>query len=544
MDATTKFDTQVVGGLPVIVNYMERLGMASAIDEAVPWEGDVPLGTLLEIMAINRLLNPQALFRIGEWAGKAGVCDYYQLTPEQLNDDRLGRALERIALHREKIQAALTLRAIQVFDLDVSQIHYDLTTVELFGAYENQAPAGTEPAGPQPAYGHTKSGRSDVKQILLGMSVTRDGGVPLVHQPQDGNTAESTTHLQNLRELRTILPKSDFVYIADTKLDTEENLLAIHAGKGKFLCGGAFLSHWQEMFIRNRKKLRPIDYSPKSQEQLPAAERDQYQAFELDERLEGEVDGRRVVLNYRVLFVSSEAKARQQSQTRERHLEKIRAELEQIEKNLNKYSLTSREVIVRRLEKLKARYAEGKMLDYEVGGRAGRFTLTWKINPHKLARAQQLEGVFLLKTNLTRKALPLAETLATYKEQSQVERRFHHVKGPLAVAPMFLEKPERMAGLLGVVVWSLMILALMERQVRQKLNGKPMHGLYPENRPSPAPTGVSVLQAFSLLCIVIVTHNGKTTRRLAEPNEVHRRLLQLLGISPGVLQTFKRRCGM
>lgn len=544
MDATTKFDTLVVGGLPVILNYLERLGMAAAIDEVVPWEGDVPLGMLVEIMVINRLLNPQALFRIGEWAEKAGVCDYYQLKPEQLNDDRLGRVLERVHQYREEIQAALTLRAIRVFDLDVGQIHFDLTSVELFGAYENQTPEGTEPAGPLPAYGHTKSGRSDVKQILLGMSVTRDGGVPLVFQPHDGNTAESTTHLQNLRELRTILPKSDFVYIADTKLDTEENLLAIHAGKGKFLCGGAFLAHWQETFIRNRKKLRPIDYHPQSQEKLPEDERDQYQAFELDERLEGDVDGRRVVLNYRLLFVWSEGKARQQSQTRERHLEKIRVEMAQIEKNLNKYSLTSREAIVRRLEILKARYAEGKMLDYEIGGRAGRFTLTWKINPHKLARAKQLEGVFLLKTNLTRKESPLAQTLATYKEQSQVERRFHHVKGPLAVAPMFLEKPERMAGLLGVVVWSLMILALMERQVRQQLKGKPMYGLYPENRPSPSPTGISVLQAFSLLCIVIVTHKGQTTRRLTEPNEVQRKLLQLLGISPGVMQTFKRRCGM
>ena len=74
--------------------------------------------------------------------------------------------------------------------------------------------------------------------------------------------------------------------------------------------------------------------------------------------------------------------------------------------------------------------------------------------------------------------------LRTYKGQSQVERRFHHLKGPLAVAPMFLKNPERIAGLLCVLVWALMVLALMERQVRRELKGRPLYGLYPEGRPS------------------------------------------------------------
>ena len=117
----------------------------------------------------------------------------------------------------------------------------------------------------------------------------------------------------------------------------------------------------------------------------------------------------------------------------------------------------------------------------------GLLRLTWKINPKKLQRLKQLEGVYVLKTNLSVKRCPTAKALSTYKEQTQVERRFHHFKGPLAVAPMFLQKPERMAGLLCILVWALMVMALMERQTRRSLKGKPMYGLYPENRPSPAP---------------------------------------------------------
>src|SRR5204863_6884725 len=106
------------------------------------------------------LLQPKALFRIGSWAQSAALTDYYGLTAEQLNDDRLGRALDRLAAHAQAIQAALVLQAIDRFGLDVTQVHYDLTTVELYGAYEA---AGGQPPAPKPTYGRTKSGRRHVK---------------------------------------------------------------------------------------------------------------------------------------------------------------------------------------------------------------------------------------------------------------------------------------------------------------------------------------------------------------------------------------------
>jgi hypothetical protein len=68
MDAATRFNTEIVGALPVISNYLERLELGHIIDELVPWEGEVPLGTLVEILVTNRLLNPKALFRIDAWA--------------------------------------------------------------------------------------------------------------------------------------------------------------------------------------------------------------------------------------------------------------------------------------------------------------------------------------------------------------------------------------------------------------------------------------------------------------------------------------------
>ena len=545
MDAATRFDTQIVGALPVISECMERLRVADHVNDLVPWEGEVPLGTLVEVMMMNRLLNPKALFRLDAWAQTAAVTDYFDLEPGQLNDDRLGRALERLAAHSDKIQAALVLTAIRDFKLDITQVHYDITSVELFGAYEMEVAEGVAPPSPMPAYGRTKSGRKNVKQVQVGMNVTGDGGVPIAHLPLDGNAGESPTHLENLRRLRAMLPKQKLLYIADTKLDTPENLLAVAAQGGRFLCGGAFAPHLKELFLRHRRRLKPVAYYPKSQEHLPPEERDEYRAFERTECLSKVVEGRKVRLKYRLIFVWSEAKARQEAATRERHVAKIREEFETIERNLNKFSLKTDEAIRRRLEKARAKYDEGDLFVYQLtkNGR-GQFHLTWKIDGKALERQKLLEGVYVLKTNLAQQSYPRAAILAKYKEQSQVERRIHHLKGPLAVAPMFLKNPERIAGLLCILIWALMILALMERQVRRSLKGKPLYGLYPENRPSPAPTGPALLDCFSTLCIVIVIDHGTTTRRLAQPSAIQRELLRLLGIPPDTLRTFKRRCGM
>lgn len=572
MDSTTRFTTQRVGALPIVVAYLEKMRLAEVIDTHVPWEGEVPLGMLIEIMVCNRLLNPKAQYKIGEWAQRVGVCDYYDVTLEQLNDDRLGRALERIAQHAFTIQSQLLLILIRKFRLDVSNIHYDISNVELYGDYERQlkaiektqrdsqaeaaaSTAGDDPAetdcgqatadrcqrGPMPMYGRTKSGRKNVKQVQFGINVARDGAVPIDLLPFDGNEAEVKTHLENLDRLRRMLPTKQLVYTADTKFDSPENLLANKAAGGQFLCGGVFQPHLKKEYLKHRDEMKVVDYCPKSKQHLPEDKRPKYKVYETYEQLEGDVDGRTVRLKYRQLFVWSEAKAEEEAKTRQRHIDRTKAEFDKICTNLNKYTLKTREKIVSRLESAKSKYAVGEIFTYALSERKGSFSLTWQIDPAALNRLERLEGAYVVKTDLAKSEYSSGAVLQEYKEQIHVERRIGDIKGPLAIAPMFLEKPVRIAGMMYILLWALMAMALMERDVRKNLKGKPMYGIYPENRPSHAPTGKSILEQFEDLSIVIMKHHGNHARRLAELSKVQRHLIDLMNLPPTSLRTFKAR---
>ncbi len=554
MDARTRVDTQIVGALPVVGAVLEQWGLADIVDRVVPWEGDIPLGTLVEVLVMNRLLDPKAMYAVGDWAAASAVTDYFGLSAAQLNDDRLGRALERLAEHAMEAQSAATLAAVQQWHLKVHQVHYDISNAELYGAYPNAQPAvdadtgsgpspTTMPVVPFPTYGRTKSGRDDVKQVQFGMDVLGDGAIPIALLPLAGNTAEARTHVANLLQLKKMLPRHRFLYLGDSKLDTPENLAAAQQTAGQFLCAGAFTQPLQARFREVKDQLKPIAYCSQADANKDPEDRDRYQACEVADKVVGVFQGGKVGVNYRLIFVHSSAKAKQQATTRERHLTKIRAEFAQAEKILGKYSLKTEEAIRRRLEQARGKYSEGKLFSYALTVANGKFALTWQINEAELKRLQELEGVFVLKTNLSKSKHPTALVLAEYRNQSKVEKRFHHLKGPLAVTPMFLENPKRIAGLLIILMWALTVLSLMERQVRKNLKGQPMYGLYPENRPSPAPTGPRLLETFATLCIAIIHDNSGTHRRLAQLSNTQREILNLLDLPESALKTFRRRCG-
>ena len=82
----------------------------------------------------------------------------------------------------------MALKALDVYAIPTPWLHQDTTTITLYGTYADEP---QNPEAPHPAYGYSKDGRDDLKQVLLSLGVSGDGGIPLRLGMRDGNRSDS-----------------------------------------------------------------------------------------------------------------------------------------------------------------------------------------------------------------------------------------------------------------------------------------------------------------------------------------------------------------
>src|ERR1017187_227228 len=169
-----------LGALPVVAEFGRRLRIAEIVDELCPvrpvaW---ITHGEVIEALVANRLTAPAPMLRVQDWAAAIAVEEAYGIAPELLNDDRIARALDAVAPQLEAIAGGVGAAAVSEFGVDVSRLHWDLTSISLYGAYPQ-----ADEEYPAPRWGHPRDRRPDLKQIQTGLAVSGDGGIPLFHRP-------------------------------------------------------------------------------------------------------------------------------------------------------------------------------------------------------------------------------------------------------------------------------------------------------------------------------------------------------------------------
>jgi transposase len=137
------------------------------------------------------------------------------LTRASLNDYRFGHILDALfAANLNRMFGAIALKALEVYAIPTPWLHQDTTTIALYGAYEDEPKA---PEAPRPAYGHSKDGRDDLKQVLLSLGVNGDGGLPLRMGMRDGNRSDSMETPLAIQECLTLGLEGVRGIVADSK---------------------------------------------------------------------------------------------------------------------------------------------------------------------------------------------------------------------------------------------------------------------------------------------------------------------------------------
>src|SRR5204863_5900839 len=182
----------------------------------------------------------EPLYGIGEWAARHDT-HWLDLSDEQvpaLNDDRVGRALDHLF---DADVAALVLdvaaHAVSEFDVTLDELHNDSTTVTFHGDYENADRERTLRGRLRLAvtWGHNKDHRPDLKQLLYILTVSSDGAVPVHFRVESGNATDDRSHRGTWELLCQLTGRLDFLYVADCKLATAENMAHVHQNGGRFL---------------------------------------------------------------------------------------------------------------------------------------------------------------------------------------------------------------------------------------------------------------------------------------------------------------------
>jgi transposase len=545
-----------IGALPILQRVLERMRLQDFLRSYLPptdhrCRVDPAIG--ITLLLKNLLIAREPLYAIGEWAARY-VPDALEIDADELsslNDDRVGRCLDRLFnTDVSSMVLAMATHVVREFDVDLSELHNDSTTITFHGAYKNAAQEEKRGVRTRLAitWGYNKDHRPDLKQLLYILTVARDGSIPLLFQVQSGNVADDQTHRATWNLLCQLTGRRDFLYVADCKLATADNMAHIHQHQGKFLT----------MLPRTRAEDRQF-------RELLANGQVQWRQIHDKKDEHGEIIDRYSVSEpatlsaegYRLVWYHSTRKAEHDAHTRHQHVERALSDLAELRAKLSSPRTRYRQEAkvaeavqgilqahgVERWIVTKIQEQAEETYHQEGPGRPGpdtryvketnsRFALKYHIDSEQLAAETAGDGVFPLITNDS--SLSELEMLQAYKRQPSLEKRFSQLKTDFEVAPVYLKEASRIQALLCVYFLALLTESLLERELRRAMERKKIASLplYPEGRPCRRPTARFVIDEFE----DIQRHSLRVAEQppvifTTELTERQHKLLRLLGMA-------------
>ncbi len=550
--------SEKIGALPIINHFIRRLRLEELLEEHLPPEDKrvkVPAAKALLVLLRNLLISREPLYGMGEWA--AGYApDLLGLTLDELeaiSDDGVGRALG--CLFRSEQGAfvlAVVRHTIRQFEVTLQQLHNDSTSITFHGKYEGAAEEGTRSGRTTLAvtWGHNKDHRPDLKQLVYILTLSDDGGVPVHFRAASGNTTDDRTHVETWKLLCELAGRSDFLYVADSKLATAENMAYLHQHRGRFI---TVLPRTRGEDKAFRQSLREGKVSWRTVYEKIDEEDDRKRVLD---RFSVANEPTTAAEGYRLLWYHSTRKAELDALARANRIQRATRELDELRRRLSsprtRYRrrskvtdaveeiLKAREVkdwiTVAIEERVEERYRQErrgrptKETRY-VKQISTRFDLSYRIDYARIAEDQQSDGVFPLVTNVLE--LSEREVLLVYKRQPVIEKRFSQLKTDFRVAPVYLKDVSRIQALLCVYFLVLLVEALLERELRQAMEREELESLpmYPEDRPCRRPTARRVIDLFDDIQRHTLRNDSQApTIFITELSDLQRRILKLLGV--------------
>jgi len=298
-------------------------------------------------------------------------------------------------------------------DSELSNEHlflYDITSSYLEGEKNEYA-----------HYGYNRDGKKGKKQIVYGLLTNKDGE-PVCIEVFPGNTSDCKTFEAQIHALKDRFKCKDITIVGDKGIIKK--------------IGIEYLEKVGFNYITSITKEQIRSMSRKEQVQLGL----------FDDSLMEVIDGsERYIMRRNPVVASS------QSRKREAKINAIRQMLEKSNQYLSGHKRALVEVQLRKITEKIGHYGLEKIIKIEVDEECR--SLSMVVDGQMLMRAQELDGVYAIKTNIKKSDMSAEEIHARYKDLQNVERAFRIQKSKtIEVRPIYVRKAERTIGHLEIVM--------------------------------------------------------------------------------------------
>lgn len=370
---------------------------------------DVPWQHVAAILAIARLCDPGSEHRIEQvWYPKCALDDLLDVPVEKVHTDRLYAAMDRLLPHKEAIERHLKDRMTDLFELKCDVLLYDITSTYFEGLCEKNDLAKR---------GYSRDSRPDCKQVCIALVVTPDG-IPLHHEVFEGNKHDSTTVQSVVQTLESKYGKARRIWVMDRGMVSQDNIAFIKERDAKYIVGTP------------KSMLHKFEQHLTKQDWLSVREG-------VDVKLVPCPDGTQELY----VLARSADRVEKEKAMNERFKQQLETGLTKMAASAARGTLKSTETANRRLGRMLQRcWRASKAFDVSIEPvmdpqSKAKITVTWTANAQWASHAENTQGCYILRTNLT--GMDPKELWRHYIQLTEAEAAFRLVKEEMRIRPVW-----------------------------------------------------------------------------------------------------------
>lgn len=523
--------TKRLDNLGIVMGTLKELGIIDLIDKKVGRDDQqkVSTGEAVAAMVINGLgfvgrplsLTPQF------FETKAlDVLFSREISPEALNRHRLGRALDEIHGYGcELLFSEIALHVCKQMTINEKFTSLDTTSFSVSGEYD----VDTDENEITITHGYSKDHRPDLKQAVLELVTSQDGGIPLMMKCFDGNASDNKIFKERCKELMKLFKNSESPHylVGDSKLYHEDNapnlseikfitrIPRTYKEENKAIDTAIASNHWELLDEENKYYIHTITH---------------------------------LKIPQRWIVVHSDSAKSRYEMTLKRQIEKEYRAVECALKHLKNKEFGCEHDAKKELDKVSSKFKYHQIIlenvsSYDCYEQVGRpkktdtptktiYQIKATIASLFLTRKERLtsHACYVIGTNTAENELSAEEVIEAYKNQNaSVERGFRFLKDPqFFVSSFFLKKPARIMSLLMIMTLSLLVYSVAQRHLRKQLDEKNETLPNQINKPIKNPTMSWIFQLMEGIDVIYIKIKGSIVKKIMGITRLREKIISFL----------------